>query len=442
MARVFDSFDERLERPVAVKILRPETEALPGMRKRFQQEARISARLVHPNIVAVLDFGEDGPASYLVMERLPGRTLRDEMARGPMPPERLAALMTDTLAALAAAHRFGVLHRDIKPSNILLDDDGRARISDFGIAKSFDTMAASDATADLTMTGVVLGTPGYLAPERRAGHAATVQSDLFSVGAIMVEALSGRRPVPGDDLGRELPPDLRPIATKALASDPRQRFSSAEEMLRALDTRERLSPSDPAPVGAADGATAVLPTPPRTSVLTVPPAPPTPRALAHRWRRYLLPAAAALIVLVLLLLFLLAPAQPSRAPGSSTTGTTAGQHHSGTSRDPEGTAIRQLATSIRSDGLPGDAALASSLDATAAAKPGAARATAAEAALTLAGVLYAGGGISATQFQDVATVLQPTGAAVPTTTVPTTAPAPAPGPGGKHDHGGGDQGGG
>ena len=89
MARVFDSFDERLERPVAVKILRPETEALPGMRKRFQQEARISARLVHPNIVAVLDYGEDGPASYLVMERLPGRTLRDEMARGPMPPERL-----------------------------------------------------------------------------------------------------------------------------------------------------------------------------------------------------------------------------------------------------------------------------------------------------------------------------------------------------------------
>ena len=92
MARVFDSFDERLERPVAVKILRPETDALPGMRKRFQQEARISARLVHPNIVAVLDYGEDGAASYLVMERLPGRTLRDEIARGPMPPERLAAL--------------------------------------------------------------------------------------------------------------------------------------------------------------------------------------------------------------------------------------------------------------------------------------------------------------------------------------------------------------
>jgi serine/threonine protein kinase len=443
MARVFDSFDERLERPVAVKILRPETEALPGMRKRFQQEARISARLVHPNIVAVLDYGEDGPASYLVMERLPGRTLRDEIARGPMPPERLTALMTDTLAALAAAHRFGVLHRDIKPSNILLDDDGHARISDFGIAKSFDAMAAFDATSDLTMTGVVLGTPGYLAPERRAGHSATVQSDLYSVGAIMVEALSGRRLVPGQELARELPPDLRPIATRALASDPGQRFSSAEEMLHALGTRERPSPLDAAPAGAAEDATAVLPTPPQTSVLSIPPAPPS-RRVVHRWRRYLLPGVAALIVLVLLLLFLLAPGQSTRAPGSSTSGTTAGEHHSGTSRDPEGTAVRQLAASLRSDGLPGDTALASSLDATAAAKPGAARETAAEEALTLAGVLYAGGGISGTQFQDVANVLQPTGAPVPSTTVPTTAPAPAPGPKGSgpgHGHGG-DQGGG
>src|SRR5215469_7332184 len=198
MARVFDSVDERLERPVAVKILRPETEVLPGMRKRFQQEARISARLVHPNIVSVLDYGEVGGASYLVMERLPGRTLRDEMARGPMPPQRLVALMADTLGALAAAHRFGVLHRDIKPSNILLDEDGHARITDFGIAKSFDPLDAADATSDMTMTGMVLGTPGYLAPERRAGHAATVQSDIYSVGAVMVEALSGRRLLQGE----------------------------------------------------------------------------------------------------------------------------------------------------------------------------------------------------------------------------------------------------
>jgi hypothetical protein len=433
MARVFDSFDERLERPVAVKILRPETEALPGMRKRFQQEARISARLVHPNIVAVLDYGDDGPASYLVMERLPGRTLRDEMARGPMPPERLAALMTETLGALAAAHRFGVLHRDIKPSNILLDDGGRARITDFGIAKSFDALAASDATSDMTMTGIVLGTPGYLAPERRAGQSATVQSDLYSVGAIMVEALSGRRLTPGGDLDRSLPSGLGSIATRALASDPQQRFSSAEEMLHALRTSERPTRVSAAPGTATEpveAATAVLATPPRTAFLQTPPA---RSSVVRRRRGYLLPGAAALIVLALLLLFLLTPGQSAPTHGSATSRTTA-VHHAKTPKDPLATTIRQLATSLAGGGWPGDGPLAASLDATAAAKAGAARETAAQATLTLAGVLYAGGGISGTQFQDVASTLQATGATVPTTTtVPTTPPPPSPG---GHGHGG------
>jgi serine/threonine-protein kinase len=437
MARVFDGFDERLERPVAVKILRPETEALPGMRKRFQQEARISARLVHHNIVPVLDYGEDGAASYLVMERLPGRTLRDEIARGPMPPERLTALMSDTLGALAAAHRFGVLHRDIKPSNILLDDDGHARLTDFGIAKSFDARGAEDATSDMTMTGVVLGTPGYLAPERRAGQSATVQSDLYSVGAVMVEALSGRRLMPGEEHPPDLPPHLRAVATKALTADPQQRFSSAAEMLHALQTHEKSLPFRGAHVTATEPTeTAVLPAPPRTSILRSPPAPRPPAA--RRWRRYLLPAVAAAIVLALLLLFLLTPGRSAPSPGSASR-TTALHHQAKAGRDPQATAIRQLATSIAGGGLPGDEALATSLDATAAAKAGVTRDTAAQATLTLAGVLYAGGGISGTQLQDVANALQSTGATVPTTTVPTT-PAPTtppPGPGGKgpgHGH--------
>ncbi len=437
MARVFDGFDERLERPVAVKILRRETEAMPGMRKRFQQEARISARLVHPNIVAVLDYGEDGAVSYLVMERLPGRTLRDEVSRGPMPTGRLTAIMTDTLGALAAAHRFGVLHRDIKPSNILLDDDGHARITDFGIAKSFDALAATDATSDMTMTGVVLGTPGYLAPERRAGHSATVQSDLYSVGAVMVEALSGRRLLPGGNQDRELPPDFRPIATKALATDPQQRFSSAEEMLHALRERAKPTPPGAAAVAATEptgSATAVLPASPRT-ILPSPPAPSSPAA--HRWRRFLFPGAAALILFLLLFFFLLTPRESAPRHGSAASGTTAVHHQAKAGRDPQAAAIRQLATSLGSGGLPGDAALATSLEATADAQAGAARETAAQATLTLAGVLYAGGGISGTQFQDVANELQSTGAAVPTTTtVPTTQPTP-PAPGGKdHGHGG------
>src|SRR5580693_3649996 len=194
MARVYDGFDQRLERPVAVKILRPQTLALPGMRKRFQQEARLAARLVHPNIVAVLDYGEDDSSSYLIMERLPGTTLRDEIMRGPLPRQRVMSVMAETLAALAAAHKLGVVHRDVKPSNILLQDNGHTKITDFGIAKSFDAGGKAGGVADdMTMTGVVLGTPGYLAPERRSGQPATVQSDLYAVGAVMVEALTGRR---------------------------------------------------------------------------------------------------------------------------------------------------------------------------------------------------------------------------------------------------------
>ena len=241
MARVFDAFDERLERPAAVKILRAETRALPGMRQRFQQEALIAARLLHPHIVAVLDFGEDHASSYLVMERLPGTTLRDEIiARGPLSPQRVLLVMAETLDALAAAHARGVLHRDIKPSNILLQQDGHTKITDFGIAKSFDIRTDPAPPADdMTMTGVVLGTPGYLSPERRSGHPATVQSDLYAVGAVMVEALTGQRLGPGPAPMERLPPSLRNVARRAMATDPRDRFTSANEMWQSLRTSGR-----------------------------------------------------------------------------------------------------------------------------------------------------------------------------------------------------------
>lgn len=443
MARVFDAFDERLQRPVAVKILRPETEALPGMRSRFQQEARISARLVHPNIVAVLDYGEDGAASYLVMERLPGYTLRDEIARGPIPTARVATLMSETLTALAAAHKCGVLHRDIKPSNILLDENGHAVITDFGIAKSFDVRAGSDPTIDLTMTGVVLGTPGYLAPERRDGQPASVQSDLYAVGAVMVEALCGRRPTPGAVVDPELSLEFRPVALRALAADPRQRFASADEMRQSLRTVGR-TPA-PTATGSATtrrlvGSTAALPP---TSVFRAPPAPaPAPRHRRPRWSRYLLPGLAAAIVAVLLLLFVIDGGPPTSPSASSTSRTAAVVHPSPSVA--QAAAIRRVAASLARGNLPGDPALASSLDATAAAKPGFRRESAAQQSLNLAGVLLAGGGITQAQFQDVASVLQATGATVPTTTtttsstttttVPSTVPTP-PGRGHK-DHAG------
>src|SRR6516165_2852278 len=243
MARVYDAYDERLERAVAVKILHRATEALPGMRQRFEQEARIAARLVHPYIVAVLDYGEDHDACYLVMERLPGSTLRDEMARGPIPTRRAVLVMMETLTALEAAHRYGVLHRDIKPSNILHQDDGHTKIADFGIAKSLDLRALMHSVPDdMTQTGMVLGTPGYLAPERRVGAPASVRSDLYAVGAVMVEALTGTRPGLEGVNVEPVPSPLREVAAKAVAPDPEARFASAEQMLQALATLQRDRP--------------------------------------------------------------------------------------------------------------------------------------------------------------------------------------------------------
>ena len=145
-----------------------------------------------------------------------------------------------------------MLHRDIKPSNILLQDDGHTKITDFGIAKSLDARTGADRLADdVTMTGVVLGTPGYLAPERRSGRPATVQSDLYSVGAVMVEALTGRRIGHGTVLTDSIPPVLRDIACRALAADPRDRFTSAGDMLLALE--DHFGPADTTGAGATDG---------------------------------------------------------------------------------------------------------------------------------------------------------------------------------------------
>ena len=443
MARVFDAFDERLERPVAVKVLRPETEALPGMRERFQQEARLAARLVHPNIVAVLDYGEAGASSYLVMERLPGSTLRDEIARGPMPPVRLVPILTETLAALAAAHKFGVLHRDIKPSNILLQDDGHAKITDFGIAKSFDGELALDPTTrDLTMTGVVLGTPGYLAPERRVGEPATVRSDLYSVGAVMIEALTGHHVVPGTEWDSQVPPPLRAVAAHALAPDPRDRYPSADAMIDALRTRSRPDPTT-APLGAAAAErTAELAAGPPalrngTARLREPPvAAPRPKRRRRLWFAVAALAAAAIALLALFLVDRHTPSVPHANAASHHT--TTGRH--APTADSEGSAIRRAASSLAGQGQPGDAALAAALDATAAQSPGPSRQAAADQTLVLAQVLLAGGGITYGQYQDVANVLGPTGATVPATTVPTTtvpatAPVPPAGPASGHGHG-------
>lgn len=275
MAEVRSGRDTRLDRPVAVKILRPEMAYQPGVRDRFESEARLAARLVHPHVVAVFDSGETDGVPFIVMERLPGQTLFDRMAQGPMPADEVRAVAVSVLAALQAAHEAGIIHRDIKPGNVLATGTGGWKVGDFGIAKALEM-----GSSELTSTGVLLGTPAYLAPERFFGSAATVASDLYSLGVVLYEALAGRKPFQTDrpeawaslvsgtapaPLG-ELRPDVDPalaaVVERCLAKDPADRFWSAAEMAAVLRGRasrpaEAAPEEAPAPPGAAP--TEVLP---------------------------------------------------------------------------------------------------------------------------------------------------------------------------------------
>jgi non-specific serine/threonine protein kinase/serine/threonine-protein kinase len=195
MAEVFDAFDERLERPVAMKVLRPEVAADAEMRRRFEAEARAAARFSHPSVVSVYDSGEDAGRAFLVMERLPGETLADQIRRGPVDQTWLRTVAFDVLAALEAAHDVGLLHRDIKPGNVLITEEDRVKVADFGIAKMM--VGDGEARGDETAVGLVLGTPAYLAPERLAGQPATVATDLYALGVVLYEAATGHKPPPG-----------------------------------------------------------------------------------------------------------------------------------------------------------------------------------------------------------------------------------------------------
>lgn len=319
MADVWGAVDVRLHRPVAVKVLRADLAARPELRVRFTAEARSAAGLSHPHAVAVYDTGEFAGRPYLVMERLPGRTLADRIAAGPVDPAWLRQVMVDVLGALGAAHAAGIVHRDVKPGNILLTDDGRAKMADFGIAKSVEVGGAD---ADLTATGHLVGTPAYLAPERIDGRPATPQTDLYGLGVVAYEALTGERPFPGDSPlavalavteGRyrrlsEARPDLDPALVaaveRAMAPDPGQRFASAADMARALEGGAAVAAAAPTVEVPAPGT--------RTEVdLDVPigtamsfAARPSSGRARRQWRRrfWLLLALAALVGLALRIL--------------------------------------------------------------------------------------------------------------------------------------------
>jgi serine/threonine-protein kinase len=246
MGEVYAARDVRLERIVAVKRLRADLIDRPKMRDRVAAEARAAASLSHPHVVAVFDSViEDGHAC-IVMERLDGRTLADDLGHGPLEPVRAVDAAVQILEGLAAAHEVGLVHRDVKPGNVLLADDGAWKVADFGIAKW------ADAETTLTATGELLGTPSYLAPERLEGLDASPRSDIYSVGVVLYEALAGRRPFDGDDplqvalavrdgahqplaeAEPELDPELCAVVERAMEPDPEDRFASAAEMASAL----------------------------------------------------------------------------------------------------------------------------------------------------------------------------------------------------------------
>jgi eukaryotic-like serine/threonine-protein kinase len=244
MGEVREALDVRLEREVAVKLLRPELASDADVRRRFEREARAAARISHPHVVAVFDTGEHDGVPFIVMERLSGATLANEIAKGPMDPARAGAIALEVVAALEAAHRLGVIHRDIKPGNILIGTDG-AKVADFGIA----TIAEG---ADLTTTGLLVGTTAYLPPERLAGEPASESTDLYGVGVVLFEALAGRPPFRADTplglvaaittgdapslaaLCPEAPPELVAVAERAMAAEPGERFESAPALAGAL----------------------------------------------------------------------------------------------------------------------------------------------------------------------------------------------------------------
>ena len=317
MAEVRDGWDTRLDRAVAVKLLHPAFSVDPDNRLRFETEARAAAGLNHPHIVAVHDSGEHAGTPFIVMERLPGRTLADAVVRGPLPQDQVRWILNHVLSALSAAHAAGILHRDIKPANILFTNSGDVKVADFGIAKS--------AGAPATMTGQIVGTMAYLSPDRLAGRPATVADDLYAVGAVGYEALSGRKPFPEESLAAlaraiaedtppplallrpDVEPGLAATVERAMAREPQWRFPNTEVMRAALSgAPQPNSIRPPTRVLAA-------PLPPPTTTAVAMPVPPS------RTRTLLFVAAVlAAIALAAVLVLFESGSQPSSPKPVST----------------------------------------------------------------------------------------------------------------------------
>jgi eukaryotic-like serine/threonine-protein kinase len=292
MARVYRGIDEVLGRPVAIKVLAERHAGDDKFVTRFRREAQAAAALNHPNVVSVFDTGDDEQAHYIVMEYVEGETLADLLRRErPLDPGLAARIAEEVATALQAAHDRQLVHRDVKPGNVMIDQEGRIKVMDFGIARA----AADDA---LTQTGTVLGTAAYLSPEQARGDAVDARSDIYSLGCVLYEMLSGRAPFTGDSAVSiafrhvndrpdppsahhpGIPPELESVTMRALEKDPARRYQSADEFREAL-VGARAAGVDTGPMGAG-GDTDLLPVAARADATTPITAEPTPPDLRRR----------------------------------------------------------------------------------------------------------------------------------------------------------------
>jgi eukaryotic-like serine/threonine-protein kinase len=298
MADVWLADDSHLQRRVALKVLHGRFAQDREFVERFRREAEAAAGLQHPNVVAVFDRGDVDGTYYIAMQYLEGRTLKQLIDAG-LTPEQAVALIRQVLEGARFAHRHGIVHRDLKPQNVIVDDEGKATVTDFGIARA--------GVSEITQTGSVMGTPHYLSPEQAQGFDVTAVSDIYSIGVMLYEALTGRVPFEGDSavavamkqvsqvpqrpssINPSVSPALDAAVMRALEKEPGRRFQSADAFIAALDAAMK----EP---GVGQSTAAFAPLPPVVAVAEEPVAEPEEEDERRRRRRFWLLIAAAVAI--------------------------------------------------------------------------------------------------------------------------------------------------